>query len=200
MVQHYAAGVLPFTWQHGNLLFLVGKDVRDSSFSDFGGKSERMDKGCPINTAVREFYEETYGALVSAKFVKSRICSGQCIILKSVTQNGYEYTMYLIEIPYQHTFHAAFHKALSFVKTRNMGRVYVEKTDVQWVTYPMLQRISKRSPFANTVISHDAILRQLASSTMATWKSSCLSSAPIRSPLAPNTTSALPDSPQNISE
>ena len=42
--RHYAAGILPMTWHAGEALFLVGKDLRDDTFSDFGGKCERCDK------------------------------------------------------------------------------------------------------------------------------------------------------------
>ena len=52
--RHYAAGILPITWCGSTALFLVGKDVRDDSFSDFGGRVERVDENSPVSTAVRE--------------------------------------------------------------------------------------------------------------------------------------------------
>ena len=36
---HYAAGILPITWFEDTALFLVGKDLRDETYSDFGASA-----------------------------------------------------------------------------------------------------------------------------------------------------------------
>ena len=64
-IQRYSAGVLPYTFdQQGKCLFMLGKDI-DGDWSDFGGRCEFSDKNEPLNTASREFFEETLGAIMS---------------------------------------------------------------------------------------------------------------------------------------
>ena len=54
----------------------MGKD-NDNDWSDFGGRCEFKDRCDPINTATREFYEETLGAVLTIQ---------ECIPLMSDTQ------------------------------------------------------------------------------------------------------------------
>ena len=167
---HYAAGVLPITWHDGQLLFLVGKDMREG-YSDFGGKCERIDRGSPAHTAAREFYEETYGSVVSAKaLLQHMTLPGRSLLLKSSTQNGYDYYMYVAEIPYIPHLRNSFRKQLRFLQSINMQRAYVEKTDVQYCTWEMLQTMAKRQVFANTIALHHSTMEALARSTPTTWR------------------------------
>lgn len=167
---HYAAGILPITWHDGQLLFLVGRDLRDG-FSDFGGKCERVDRGSSMHTAAREFYEETLGTVTSAKSVLQHMASPEnCMLLRSSTQNGYAYYMFVTEIPYMPHLRSSFRKVLRFLQATNVQRVYVEKTDVQWVTWEMLQTMPQRPVFANTLALHKETLDALAASSPSTWR------------------------------
>ena len=168
---HYAAGILPITWRDGVPLFLVGKDLRDG-YSDFGGKCERVDRGNPVTTATREFYEETYGTVTTPKALMQRMATpSNYLCLKSSTQNGYDYYMFVVEIPYVPHLRSCFRKALKFLQSTNMQRVYVEKTDLQYVTWPVLQTIAKRPVFGTTLDLHRAALEFLSTSTPTTWRS-----------------------------
>lgn len=161
---HYAAGILPVTWHDGQLLFLVGQDVRDRSWSDFGGKCERVDKNDPLNTATREFYEETYGCVVDQRALRHRLAPSNCLALRSRTQNNHPYFMFVVELPYQPHLRNAFHKALAFLRHKNLCKMFVEKTDVQWVSWDMLRGgdLIKRPVFRTTVDTHAAVLARLA--------------------------------------
>lgn len=161
---HYAAGILPVTWHEGKLLFLVGLDVRDRSWSDFGGKCERVDKNDPMNTACREFYEETYGCVADHRALRHRMCSSNCLALRSRTQNNHPYYMFVVEIPYQPHLRNGFHKALAFLRHKNLCKMYVEKTDVQWVSWDALwsSDMVKRPVFKATLDSHVAVLARVA--------------------------------------
>jgi 8-oxo-dGTP pyrophosphatase MutT (NUDIX family) len=161
---HYAAGILPVTWHDGKLLFLVGQDVRDKSWSDFGGKCERVDRNDPMNTACREFYEETYGCVADARALRNRMCMSNTLALRSRTQNGHPYWMFVVEVPYQAHLRNAFHKALGFLRHKNLCKVYVEKTDVRWVTWDMMRGgdLLKRPVFKATLAAHEGVLRRLA--------------------------------------
>jgi len=160
---HYAAGILPVTWHDGQPLFLVGQDVRDRSWSDFGGKCERVDKNDPLNTATREFYEETYGCVLDHRALRHRLGPSNCLALRSRTQNNHPYFMFVVEIPYQPHLRNAFHKTLAFLRHKNMCKPYVEKTDVQWVSWDMLRGpdLVKRPVFKATLESHTGVLARL---------------------------------------
>ena len=68
----YAAGILPYTLVNGKVYFLLGKDIRDGAWSDFGGKSEPDDVHV-VDTACREFFEETCGILIDPKALRLRM-------------------------------------------------------------------------------------------------------------------------------
>lgn len=174
---HYAAGILPVAWHDSGggppqLLVLVGKDVRgDQSWSDFGGKCERVDKGCMLNTACREFYEETLGCVVDAKSLRHRLVPGNCISLRSTTQNGHPYHMFVVEIPYIPHLRNTFRKFLGFLRFRNLGKLFVEKVDVQFVPWATLRggELVKRSVFQRTLDAHRDVLDKLAAGGPTGW-------------------------------
>jgi hypothetical protein len=159
--RHYAAGILPVTWYKETALFLVGRDLRDDTYSDFGGKCERVDRNDPMNTGVREFFEETLGMVLPAKALRQRMQPHNCLCLRSRTQNGHPYFMYVVEVAFMPHLRNSFLKTLNFLKYRNLHRVYVEKTDVRWVTWHTMRRdLPKRSVFANTLEQHATLLEQ----------------------------------------
>jgi 8-oxo-dGTP pyrophosphatase MutT (NUDIX family) len=172
--EHYAAGILPVTWHEGELLFLVGQDVRDRSWSDFGGKCERVDRGDPLATACREFYEETYGCVADHRALRSRLCAANCIALRSRTQNDHPYWMFVAQMPYQPHLRNAFQKALAFLRHRTAPggggpgqkwKSFVEKIDVQWVSWDTLRTgagLPRRPVFQATLQAHEATLARLA--------------------------------------
>ena len=174
---HFAAGILPITWAtDGTLLFLIGQDVRDASWSDFGGKCEKADRGDIVATACREFFEETYGCLLDVKALWQRMHPSNYILLKSKTQNGHPYYMFLVEVPFAPHLRNAFLKTLAFLRYKDMHRLYVEKTDIQWVTLEALRApaLQKRSVFANTIDMHETILDRLnALPPGVSWASVC---------------------------
>ena len=160
---HYAAGILPVTRHEGTTLFLVGQDVRDRSWSDFGGKCERVDKHDPLTTACREFYEETYGCVLDYRSLRHRLAPANCLALRSRTQNNHPYWMFVVEMPYQAHLRNSFQKAFEFLKNKH-AKLYVEKTDLRWVTLQELrsEELVKRSVFRATVEAHIALLQRVA--------------------------------------
>jgi len=94
----YSAGILPYSFdQYGKLFFLLGKDI-DNDWSDFGGRCEFKDRNDPINTASREFYEESLGVVLNPQETIKLISENNKIISK--TLNGSPYYMYLIYIDF----------------------------------------------------------------------------------------------------
>lgn len=176
---HYAAGILPVTWHDGKALFLVGQDVRDRCWSDFGGKVERVDKNDPLNTATRELWEETYGCMVDARVLRDQLSPDNCIALKSRTQNNHPYWMFIVEVPYVPHLRNTFRKLVAFLRHKSACKGLIEKVDVQWVTWDMLKAsaATQRPVFHHTLAHNSGVLSRIASGSQ-DWPSLCSELAP----------------------
>ena len=136
----YSAGILPYTFdQNGKCLFLLGKDL-EGDWSDFGGRCEFVDKSEPTNTASREFYEETLGAVMTIPEVLEKITNPSISKIISKTLNGSNYYMYLLFVDCIN-YSEFFNKTLNFVKfnetKRNIQKI-IEKVSIRWVTMDTL--------------------------------------------------------------
>lgn len=151
----YAAGILPYTVHEGSVFVLLGKDVRNSLWSDFGGKSEVTDNNKIVATAMREFYEETCGIVLDFKSLRNRMAHvGKCV--HSMTQNGRAYYMFPLEMPYVSYYRTTFRKLLGFMKHINMFKRKIEKTDIKWVSM-------------NKLLEDDSSLRPVFKATLRRW-------------------------------
>jgi 8-oxo-dGTP pyrophosphatase MutT (NUDIX family) len=171
--RNYAAGILPITFYRDQALFLVGKDVRDGTFSDFGGKVERFDRGDPMTTACREFYEETLGTVLGIKPIRARLNEETSILIMGRTQNQNAYYMYVTEVPYDPHLRNTFAKLTAFLRSKNVQRQLIEKTDLQWATLDMLKRIDKRGVFSNTLDRNVEIIEEIGTCRAAQWRALC---------------------------
>jgi hypothetical protein len=134
----YSAGILPYTFdQNGKLLFLLGKD-NDNDWSDFGGRCEFKDRNDPINTATREFYEESLGVILNIPETIKLINESNKIISK--TLNGSPYYMYPIYIEYLN-YSDLFTKVSQFLKYQfdsSITSKVIEKVSIRWVSIDTL--------------------------------------------------------------
>ena len=162
----YSAGILPYTFdQDAKCYFLLGKD-NENDWSDFGGRCEFRDKSEPLNTATREFYEETLGAVLTVQECISKI-NVNPIKIVSKTLNGSPYYMYLIYVDYQN-YAESFNKTSNFLKYHynNDKRVLckvIEKNLIRWVSMDTILNclengqtgspISLRGVFYNTMFN-----------------------------------------------
>ena len=109
----YSAGILPYTFdQQGKCLFLLGKD-NEGELSEFGGRCEFKDKNDEKNTASREFYEETLGAVINITECLEKLGGSTKIISK--TLNGSPYYMFLLYVDY-FNYSDSFNKTSNFLK------------------------------------------------------------------------------------
>ncbi len=169
----YAAGILPVTrFADGRTMFLLGKDARDATWSDFGGKCERVDRNDPMNTATREFYEETLGCVVAPWGLRARMTPGNCVTLRGETKNGHPYWMYVIEVPFVRNADKLFSKFVAFLKHKNasIAAELVEKTEIRWMDFSELMAVPKRPAFRTTVMRHQGAIARVSSEP---WKSVC---------------------------
>lgn len=167
----HSAGILPVSRNtQGELVFLLGKDARDGVFSDFGGKAELVDNGDPINTATREFYEETLGCICNSPHsIRDRVKKLSMMVL-GTTRKGNVYRMFLVEVPYHADLPLRFKKVLNFLKYKNIGSAYIEKSELVWVSWDEMFKIPKRQVFADTISSNIRVLRKIE---FTPWRSIC---------------------------
>lgn len=172
----YSAGVLPVAWIGDQLLFLVGEDIRGSddinnpvAISDFGGKAERSDRQCHEYTAAREFEEETLRMSITAKQMLARLQS-RSIELRGSTQNGHPYYMYVCSIPFDYSLPKYMKKAIGFLHSKGIARMYIEKRNVMWLTLPQLLSAGKRHVFENTLLQNEDMIRRIGTCTPSDWE------------------------------
>jgi len=131
----YSAGILPYTFdQNGKCFFLLGKD-NDNDWSDFGGRVEFKDHGDPVNTATREFYEETLGSVLSIQECIAKITANPVKIV-SKTLNGSPYYMFLVYVD-NINYSESFNKTAQFLRyqfdKQEMNKL-IEKNCIRWVS------------------------------------------------------------------
>jgi len=131
----YSAGILPYTFdQTGKCFFLLGKD-NENDWSDFGGRCELRDRCEPINTATREFYEETLGSVMSIQECIDKLNTDHVKIV-SKTLNGSPYYMYLMYIDYIN-YTESFNKTSHFLRysfDKHETNRLIEKNTIRWVS------------------------------------------------------------------
>ena len=161
----YSAGILPYTFdQDAKCYFLLGKD-NENDWSDFGGRCEFKDKSEPLNTATREFYEETLGAVLNVQECINKIIVNPVKII-SKTLNGSPYYMYLLYIDYQN-YSESFNKTSNFLKYHynNEKRIInkvIEKNSIRWVSMDTilncLENGQSNSPISLRGVFHNTML------------------------------------------
>lgn len=167
----YSAGILPYSYDpNGKLFFLLGKD-NDGDWSDFGGRCEFRDQNNHKNTASREFYEETLGAILNIQECNDKMSDNKKI--QSVTLNGSPYYMYFVYIDFTN-YTDTFNKISNFLKYQFELRIttkLIEKVAVRWVSIDTLlncienqddsQPISLRGVFYKTIVQFKQTLINL---------------------------------------
>lgn len=150
----FGAGICPITFYNGEMYLFLGKDKMDNTFSDFGGRCELEDKGNSLNTAMREFYEETCGIIMDMKSLKNRMSNkDNYTTVYSKTQKGYNYYMYILQIPYNPSYRAIYRKLTYYMKWKKLYKVMMEKNDVVFVSLASLvknEKLMLRKVFENT--------------------------------------------------
>ena len=125
----YAAGILILSVHKGKIYVLLGKD-HYGTYSDFGGKSEHIDKNNPIFTASREMYEETCGSLYSMYELIDKLSNGH--VIKSLSYTNKQYFMYVLFVPYDESCTERFATISYYIQNfPNYGK-FKEKIDLKW--------------------------------------------------------------------
>jgi hypothetical protein len=159
----YSAGVLPYSYDtEGNCFFLLGKDY-SGDWSDFGGRCEHTDKNNEINTACREFYEETLGSVISNTECEYKLKNGDPIKIISKTLNGSPYYMFLLYIDFI-DYLEPFNKVFNFIKycNSNSKNIFsrncsnesklIEKISIRWISFDTIIACIDKKIGINTCI------------------------------------------------
>lgn len=170
----YSAGILPWQVQNNQVYLCLGKDY-DGNWSDFGGKCDPKDRLVCKETAAREFYEETYGALISLNGIRNQLkYDKNFTLVNSESMGGIRYYMFVVQIPkVQHAIDR-FNKTREYVKYIDSSYQYLEKTDIGWISLDTLLFILEnnekneqkmgwplRKVFKRTLLNHRDILHSL---------------------------------------
>lgn len=162
----YAAGILPFARHNNKTFFLLGRDAQDGFWSDFGGKHENRDR-TELDTAQREFYEETCGCVLDLRSLKVRMSfPSNYLVLHSTTQSKHPYYMYLMQIPFEPNLRSCFKKTLTFLRFMRFPRAALEKNDLMWVDVDDMMGgdLGLRSVFLNTITRHLLLIHAVSQS------------------------------------
>ena len=155
----FSAGILPYAVVEGKIHFLVGMDAREFSLSDFGGRCEKGET--PKQTALREFHEETCGAILKPREESLSTC------IMALTLSRTPYYMYLLQIPWSPHYPTYFNKIVGFVKhvALQPHKKYCEKSHILWVGVDELHHHKLRSVFRLTFFKNKESILDLIGDT-----------------------------------
>jgi ADP-ribose pyrophosphatase YjhB (NUDIX family) len=133
----YAAGVIPYVKENGKIYFLLGYE--NKKWSGFIGKYEDCDNENIINTAIREFNEETANIFEDYLIqIKDLIVHSKCVFVQTRTKYRIIYIYFvemdstILDIPYE----TLFLEQLSI----STNEAYKEKSEIKWIEYSQLDQ------------------------------------------------------------
>lgn len=156
----YSAGVLLYSYNtEGELIFLLGKDYRQR-YSDFGGRCDPGD-ATQLDTASREFYEETCGVIMDSTMIRNKLKKSP--IIHSLSYLGNPYYMYMVHIPYSTEYVKMFQTIRQFIHSKKIEKRFKEKTSLEWFTSRNIiqQKDDIRQVFYKTFSKNIDIIHQV---------------------------------------
>ena len=172
----YSAGILLYSIHNHELYFLLGKDCKYNSWSDFGGKCDVEDGHDPLKTASREFFEETCGIFIS-QFHMYKILKKHGLKIPCVSFKRNNYFMYALNmdhvIHYVHPLIFANSSSMYSNQMEMMNNIllndvskYKEKNMIKWFTIDSILKNQKmfRSVFVNSLLKNMNIINEIKGS------------------------------------
>lgn len=130
----YSAGILLSTIRNNELLFLLGRDNKYKTWSDFGGRNESYDKMSPRKTAAREFYEESCGVFFSIQETYHLLEHIQPFICKSYMKNNYFMFLLVINDHEYMKYITDFYNMRTLLLKDKFSHKFIEKDLIRWMT------------------------------------------------------------------
>lgn len=171
----YSAGILPYQVNNeGKVYILLGKD-NQGTWSDFGGRSELKDNNNIIETASREFFEESLNSVINFQTARESLKNENNFeLIISKTLNGSPYYMFILRLPMKPELtRKKFLSTLEFLKYTKTDEKWIEKNDIQWVSLDTILHCLEdqknettlgwplRKVFRNTLLYNKHILSKL---------------------------------------
>lgn len=141
----YSAGILPYqVGENNNIYFLLAKDT-SGFWSDFGGKCEPKDSYNIQETASREFYEESFGSVLSISSIRNMLKNPKNYkLINSESMGGISYYMFIMRVPMRtDTVRDRFQKTLEYMKYIGADFQYQEKMDIGWISLDTILTLLK---------------------------------------------------------
>ena len=173
------AGILPTAIYKGQLYFLFGLENEHADtkgYADFGGGRDGNETW--METAIREFTEETTGFWGSEEDIKKQIDNVGSAFLDhqgSKHKNDF-YRTYIVPFPYDETFVTFYNNNHAFIKKRLPEAVYreskiFEKSHVVWMSVNELARKKRQfreyyRPIVKLLIDNAPKIHQFVSNRM----------------------------------
>ena len=133
-MEPFAAGIIPYIFFNGMYYFLLGLEKSNIKWSGFVGGSEPGE--LPINTALREFNEETAMVFEKHTCIKKKLTTTTPVIEK--TSTGKTVYLWFIEFP-EFLNLTQFHYNQSIIKDPRFN----EKSDIQWFSLLQIKKSRK---------------------------------------------------------
>lgn len=152
---NYSAGVLICRKQENNIQFLLGRDSKYKTWSDFGGKNESIDKCCIHKTASREFFEESCGVIYDKLKINAILKDLTPYHCSSYTNN--DYFMYVVYVNDTKDFVTDFSKIHNLIRNRSeISFKFLEKDCLRWFDYNYIMNNEHefRCVFYKSLIKH----------------------------------------------
>lgn len=127
----YSAGILIYAKHNSRIKFLLGRDSKYFTWSDFGGKNDSIDNKCNKRTAAREFYEESCGVIQGISETLHMLEDKIPYICKSYM--NHDYFMYVLEIEYDDSIIQKFDKIRRMLNYTKISYRFAEKDILQWM-------------------------------------------------------------------
>ncbi len=133
------AGILPYTIKNNRFLFLLGENEY-KGWKDFGGKREFSINERIVDTAKREFMEETLGSIFTKQELEN---IDLCCHYNMVVKKDEYYRVYFLYIDYDK------YNRCIFLRNRNNAVMKYEQkiTDIRWLSCHDLAYIRKINNF-----------------------------------------------------
>jgi hypothetical protein len=132
----YSAGILPYKVSEDNKVYvLLGKD-NQGTWSDFGGRSEIKDNNNIMETASREFFEESLNSVIDLHTTRKMLKNeNNYELVKSKTLNGSPYYMFVLRLPMRpELVRNKFKSTYEMLRYADAENKWLEKNDVMWVS------------------------------------------------------------------
>ena len=156
----YSAGILPYTIIDSEIYVLLGRESYDKTYSDFGGKHDKLDNSI-FDTACREFREESLFDKLSFEILNNK----KIIYTESRTLKGNIYYMFLLKFQENEIYEIIDNFMQNITDPNNLNKekdnLIIMKLDdiLSQIIKTTQKTIKYRKVFNNTIYLHHNFLK-----------------------------------------